>query len=109
MMACIVVGAAVSLPALLGLHSGNLVALFLLLPLMMGITGLLGGFNVSILPLLYPAGVRASGFNIGACSYMHQVAFSNSRGLELVLAGCSAEAVPGGKSVGGLLSVCCCL
>jgi hypothetical protein len=34
MMACIVVGAAVSLPALLGLHSGNLVALFLLLPLL---------------------------------------------------------------------------
>jgi hypothetical protein len=33
----------------------------------LGITGLLGGFNVSILPLLYPAGVRASGFNIGAC------------------------------------------
>jgi hypothetical protein len=38
----------------------------------MGITGLLGGFNVSILPLLYPAGVRASGFNIGALMlYMH--------------------------------------
>jgi hypothetical protein len=38
MMACIVVGAAVCLPALLQLHSGNLVAVFLLLPLMMGIT-----------------------------------------------------------------------
>jgi hypothetical protein len=39
---------------------------------MMGITGLLGGFNVSILPLLYPAGVRASGFKINACTSMHE-------------------------------------
>jgi hypothetical protein len=68
MMACIVAGGAICLPVLLGLQTGNLVALFLLLPLMMGITGLLGGFNVSILPLLYPPGVRASGFNIGACT-----------------------------------------
>jgi hypothetical protein len=66
MMAMILVSAAICLPVLLALHTGSLVALFLLLPLMMGITGSLGGFNVSIVPLMYPAGVRASGFNIGA-------------------------------------------
>jgi hypothetical protein len=40
----------------------------------LGITGLLGGLpNVSILPLLYPAGVRASGFSIGAVFFMHVI------------------------------------
>jgi hypothetical protein len=68
-MSCIVIEAAICIPVLLALHTGSLVALFLLLPLMMGITGLLAGFNVAILPLLYPAGVRASGFNIGALMY----------------------------------------
>lgn len=53
-----VVVCAVSLPVLLALHTGNLVAVFLLLPLMMAITGLLGGFNTSVMPLVYPAGVR---------------------------------------------------
>jgi hypothetical protein len=57
----IVVGTVVvvELPILLALHTGHLAAAFLLLPVMMALTGMMGGFNCAISPLLYPAGVRS--------------------------------------------------
>ncbi|WIA30903.1 hypothetical protein OEZ86_000955 [Tetradesmus obliquus] len=100
-MALVVAGAAICIPVLLALHTGSLVAVFLLLPLMMGITGLLGGFNVSILPLMYPAGVRASGFNIGHNAAM--VAFGGC--LPFMIQALSMALQPGAVAAGVILII----
>lgn len=52
--------AAVSIPLLLYLHSGSVVAQWLLLPLMLGVTGVCGGLMTSIGPQIFPAAVRVS-------------------------------------------------
>jgi len=54
-MGMTVVLAAIAIPALLALHSGSLVALWLLLPLVLGGCGCLGGLMTSIGPSIYPA------------------------------------------------------
>ncbi|KAI8467534.1 MAG: major facilitator superfamily domain-containing protein [Monoraphidium minutum] len=54
-----------SFPALLWLHTGSMAALFVALPLMIALCGTLGGLMTSIGPQIYPAAVRASGYNLG--------------------------------------------
>jgi len=47
--------AIICIPALMALHTGSHVALWLLLPLMLGSSGCLGGLMTSIGPCIYPA------------------------------------------------------
>jgi len=55
----------VALPVMVVLQTGHAVGMWLLLPLMLGVTGALGGVMTTIGPQIYPPAVRASGYNIG--------------------------------------------
>lgn len=52
------------------------VGLWLLLPVMLGATGIIGGIMTTIGPAIYPPAVRASGYNLG-----HNLAMSIFGGL----------------------------
>eukprot|EP00775_Hariotina_reticulata_P014553 gene14553-14684_t len=101
----------INLPILLALHTGHLAAAFLCLPVMMALTGMMGGFNCCISPLLYPAGVRASGFNIAHNTAM--VAFGGL--LPFMIQALSLAVHPGARAAGimlvilGLVSLMACL
>eukprot|EP00878_Enallax_costatus_P009882 GHUV01010319.1.p1 GENE.GHUV01010319.1~~GHUV01010319.1.p1 ORF type:complete len:550 (+),score=105.42 GHUV01010319.1:1185-2834(+) len=66
------IGAAVVIPVMYALHSGSLAAMFTLVPFMIGLCGCLGGLMTSIGPQIYPAGVRATGYNLGALRIVGQ-------------------------------------
>lgn len=56
--------AAVTVPVLMCLEAGYAVGIWLLLPLMFALCGITGGLMTTIGPTIYPAAVRASGYNI---------------------------------------------
>lgn len=57
--------AAAIMPVMVVIQTAHPVGLWLLLPLMVGTCGILGGIMTTIGPQIYPAAVRASGYNIG--------------------------------------------
>eukprot|EP00775_Hariotina_reticulata_P009250 gene9250-9416_t len=88
--------AVICIPALIALHSGSHVALWLLLPLMLGSCGFLGGFMTSIGPSIFPPAVRASGYNLA-----HNLAMSLFGGLSPIIVSALAIVVkPAAVSAG---------
>lgn len=57
--------AVATMPVFAVFQTGNRVGLWMLLPLMLGLTGLIGGVMTTIGPQIYPPAVRASGYNLG--------------------------------------------
>lgn len=53
------------MPVMVVIQTGSPVGLWLLLPVMVGLTGILGGIMTTIGPQIYPPAVRASGYNLG--------------------------------------------
>lgn len=54
-----------SLPAMVAIESGHALGLWLVMPLMLGLAGVLGGIMTSIGPQIYPPAVRTTGYNLG--------------------------------------------
>ena len=65
MLTVVGVTGGIIMPVTAVLQTGHPVGLWLLMPLMLGVTGLMGGIMTTIGPQIYPPAVRASGFNLG--------------------------------------------
>jgi MHS family proline/betaine transporter-like MFS transporter len=92
---------ALVVPALLWLDTGTLAALFIAVPGMLGLAGLLGGLFTSIGPQIYPSAVRASGYNLG-----HNLAMTLFGGVSPLLVTALGESVrPAALAAGVILLI----
>jgi MHS family proline/betaine transporter-like MFS transporter len=64
-LAATAVGAAAIMPVMLVIETGYPVGVWLLLPLLLGLTGVQGGCMTTIGPQIYPPAVRTTGYNLG--------------------------------------------
>ena len=100
-MGITLIGAAAVIPVMYALHSGSLAAMLVLVPLMIGLCGCMGGLMTSIGPQIYPAGVRATGYNLGALGMceLRTLQAACVQGAHV----CSGKGVPGYSMKDGML------
>lgn len=65
LLAAVGVCAVAVMPVLAVLQSGFPLGLWLLVPMLLGVAGIIGGLMTTIGPQIYPPAVRTSGYNLG--------------------------------------------
>jgi hypothetical protein len=92
--------ATAALPFLVVLETGHPIGMWLLLPLLLGSTGVLGGIMTTVGPLMYPPAVRTSGYNLG-----HNTCMSVFGGLTPLIVSAMATAIKPATTAAGILII----
>lgn len=80
--------------------AGHPVGLWLLMPLMLGLVGVIGGIMTTVGPAIFPSAVRASGYNLG-----HNLAMSIFGGLSPLIISALAVVIHPASNAAGVVVV----